>query len=31
VIHAGTESYPLGPTIRAVALSRLDEDVAPLG
>jgi hypothetical protein len=31
VIHAGTESYPLAPTIRAVALSRLDEDVAPLG
>jgi len=30
VIHAGGESYPLAPRIRAVALSRLMEDVAPL-
>ncbi|HEX7185452.1 MAG TPA: ATP-binding protein [Thermoanaerobaculia bacterium] len=31
VIHAGTESYPLAPRIRAVALSRLQEDISPLG
>jgi predicted AAA+ superfamily ATPase len=31
VLHAGTESYPLAPRIRAVALSRLREDVPPLG
>jgi len=31
VIHAGTESYPLAPRIRAVALARLREDVPPLG
>lgn len=30
VIHAGEESYPLAPRIRAVALERLREDVAPL-
>ena len=30
VIHAGAESYPLAPHIRAVALSRLREDVAAL-
>ena len=29
VIHAGSESYPLAPQIRAVALTRLREDVAP--
>jgi predicted AAA+ superfamily ATPase len=31
VIHAGTESYPLAPRIRAVALTRLWEDLQPLG
>jgi len=31
VIHAGAESYPLAPRIRAVALTRLQEDVPPLG
>jgi hypothetical protein len=31
VIHAGAESYPLAPRICAVALSRLREDVPPLG
>ena len=31
VIHAGAESYPLAPRIRAVALARLREDVPPLG
>jgi predicted AAA+ superfamily ATPase len=31
VIHAGAESYPLAPRIRAVALARLREDVQPLG
>jgi predicted AAA+ superfamily ATPase len=31
VIHAGAESYPLTSRIRAVALIRLREDVAPLG
>jgi len=30
VVHAGTDSYPLSPKIRAVALERLHEDVAPL-
>jgi len=31
VLHAGTESYPLAPRIRAVALRRLQDDVEPLG
>ena len=31
VIHAGAESYPLAPRLRAVALARLHEDLAPLG
>ncbi len=30
VVHAGDETYPLGHRIRAVALSRVLEDVAPL-
>jgi hypothetical protein len=30
VIHAGATSYPLAEQIRAVALSRLLEDVKPL-
>jgi predicted AAA+ superfamily ATPase len=30
VIHAGSDSYPLTPKIRAVALKRLHEDVEPL-
>jgi hypothetical protein len=30
VIHAGTDSYPLAPRIRAVALTRVREDVPPL-
>jgi uncharacterized protein len=30
VIHAGAESYPLAPRIRAVALARLWEDLQPL-
>lgn len=30
VVHAGTESYPLAPRLRAFALTRLQEDVAPL-
>jgi uncharacterized protein len=30
VIHAGRESFPLAPKIRAVALSRLLDDVEPL-
>lgn len=30
VIHAGDESYPLAPRIRAVALERLREAVAAL-
>ncbi len=30
VVHAGSESYPLSPRIRAVALERLHEDVDPL-
>ena len=31
VLHAGAESYPLAPRIRAVALGRLREDVRTLG
>jgi predicted AAA+ superfamily ATPase len=31
VIHAGPESYPLAPRIRAVPLARLRQDVAALG
>jgi predicted AAA+ superfamily ATPase len=31
VIHAGSESYPLAPRIRAVPLARLRQDVAALG
>jgi hypothetical protein len=31
VIHAGPNSYPLAPRIRAVALDRLGEELAPLG
>jgi hypothetical protein len=30
VIHAGDRTYPLAPRIRAVALSRLLQDVAPM-
>jgi predicted AAA+ superfamily ATPase len=30
VIHAGGESYPLAPRIRAVALARLRQDIPPL-
>ena len=30
VIHAGDKSFPLGPRVRAVALSRLLKDVRPL-
>lgn len=30
VVHAGSDSYPLSPKIRAVALERLREDVVPL-
>ncbi len=30
IIHAGTETFPLAPKIRAVAISRLWEDIAPL-
>ena len=30
VVHAGTESFPLGERIRALALSRLLDDLAPL-
>jgi hypothetical protein len=30
VIHAGTSTFPLAPGIRAVASSRLLEDIAPL-
>ena len=29
VVHAGQESYPLGANVRAVAATRLDEDLAP--
>ncbi|MCX6544236.1 MAG: ATP-binding protein [Acidobacteria bacterium] len=31
VIHAGSETFPMAHGIRAVALSRLHEDVRPLG
>jgi hypothetical protein len=31
VIHAGDRSYPMAPRIRAVALSRLLDDLMPLG
>jgi predicted AAA+ superfamily ATPase len=30
VIHAGSDSYPLAPGIRAVAFPRLREDLQPL-
>lgn len=30
VVHAGTETFPLGPSVRAVAAHRLLEDVEPL-
>jgi hypothetical protein len=30
VLHAGMESYPLAPRIRAVALAQLREELAPL-
>jgi len=30
VIHAGAETFPLAPRIRAVALSRVSRDLAPL-
>jgi hypothetical protein len=30
VIHAGERTYPLAPRVRAVALARVLEDVAPL-
>lgn len=30
VVHAGTETFPLAPKIRAVALARVLEDVKPL-
>lgn len=30
VVHAGRESFPLGPKIRALAASRLTEDLEPL-
>jgi type II secretory pathway predicted ATPase ExeA len=30
VIHAGAESYPLAPQIRAVGLARMREDVPAL-
>lgn len=30
VIHAGDSTYPLAPRIRAVALSSLMDDIAPL-
>jgi predicted AAA+ superfamily ATPase len=31
VVHAGTDTFPLGRGIRALALSRLLSDVAPVG
>jgi hypothetical protein len=31
VIHAGAETFPLAEGIRAVALSRLHQDLPPLG
>ena len=30
VIHAGEETFPLAPRVRAIAASRLVEDVPPL-
>jgi hypothetical protein len=30
VVHAGTRSFPLHPKIRAIALSRLLEDLEPM-
>ena len=30
VIHAGDDTFPLAPRVRAVALSRLLEDLQPL-
>jgi hypothetical protein len=30
VVHAGPETFPLAPRIRAVALPRLLDDIAPL-
>lgn len=30
IVHAGTETYPLAPKVRAVALSRVLEDLGPL-
>ena len=30
VVHAGDESFPLAERVRAVALGRLKDDVAPL-
>lgn len=30
VIHAGTESFPLTDNVRAVAFSRMDQDIEPL-
>jgi len=30
IVHAGTRTYPLGKKIRAVALSRLQDDLKPL-
>lgn len=30
VIHAGADSYPLAPRIRAIALARLRQDIPPL-
>jgi hypothetical protein len=30
VVHAGRRTFPLGERIRAIALSRMLEDVAPL-
>ena len=30
VIHAGAETFPLAERIRAVALARVLEDIAPL-
>jgi hypothetical protein len=30
VVHAGAESYPLGPRVRAVAFRSLADELAPL-
>jgi uncharacterized protein len=30
VVHAGTETFPIAPRVRALALSRIDGDLAPL-